>query len=64
MPSKEVAGMLTGDMAKYRIEDRIREADSARTGRRLSARRTAERRARTRRLVGVTVALLPLPFKH
>jgi hypothetical protein len=62
--SKEVARMLTGEMAKYRIEDRIREGASARTGRRLSLRRTTERRARVTRLVGVTAALLPLPFKH
>jgi hypothetical protein len=56
--------MLTGEMAKYRIEDRIREGASARTGRRLSAPRKTERRARVTRLVGVTAALLPLPFKH
>jgi hypothetical protein len=62
--SKEVARMLTGEMAKYRIEDRIREGASARTGRRLSAPRKTERRARVTRLVGVTAALLPLPFKH
>lgn len=62
--SKEVARMLTGEMAKYRIEDRIREGASARTGRRLSTRRKTERRARVTRLVGVTAALLPLPFKH
>jgi hypothetical protein len=62
--SKEVARMLTGEMAKYRIEDRVREGASARTGRRLSTRRKTERRARVTRLVGVTAALLPLPFKH
>jgi hypothetical protein len=62
--SKEVARMLTGEMAKYRIEDRIREGSSARTGRLLSTRRKTERRARVTRLVGVTAALLPLPFKH
>jgi hypothetical protein len=56
--------MLTGEMAKYRIEDRIREGSSARTGRLLSTRRKTERRARVTRLVGVTAALLPLPFKH
>jgi hypothetical protein len=61
---KEVAEMLTGEMAKYRIDDRIREAASERAGRRLSARRTAVRRARMTRLVGVTAALLPFPFKH
>jgi hypothetical protein len=56
--------MFTGELAKYRIEDRVRESESARTGRRIGARRTAERRVRARRLVGVTAALLPLPFKH
>jgi hypothetical protein len=56
--------MLNGDLAKARIEDRIRDGASARTARRLSARRATERRAHMRRLVGVTAALLPLPFKH
>jgi len=56
--------MFTGDLARYRIEDRVREGESARTGRRLGARRTAERRVRARRLIGMTAALLPLPFKH
>jgi len=56
--------MLNGDIARYRIEDRIREGSSARTGRRLSKRRAAERRSRVTRLAGMTAALLPLPFKH
>jgi hypothetical protein len=56
--------MLTGEMVKYRVDDRIREGASARAGRRLSARRAAVRRARMTRLVGVTAALLPFPFKH
>jgi hypothetical protein len=56
--------MLNGDIARYRIEDRIREGSSARTGRRVSKRYTAERRSRVTRLVGMTAALLPLPFKH
>ena len=64
LPSKEVTEMLTGEMARYRIEERVREGASARSGRRLSARRTTERRAHMKRLVGVTMALLPLPFKH
>ena len=56
--------MLTGEIAKHRIDDRIREGASARGGRQLGARRAAERRVRARRLVGVTAALLSLPFKH
>jgi hypothetical protein len=56
--------MLTGEMAKYRVDDRIREGASARASRRLSARRATVRRARMTRLVGVTAALLPFPFKH
>jgi hypothetical protein len=56
--------MLTGELAKYRIEDRVREGESARTGRRIGARPTGKRRIRARRLVAVTAALLPLPFKH
>jgi len=56
--------MLTGEMARYQTQHRLREGASARSGRRLSARRATERRAQMRRLVGVTAALLPLPFKH
>jgi len=56
--------MINGELAKYRIEDRIREGASARGTRRLGARRAAERRVRGRRLVGVAAALLSLPFKH
>jgi hypothetical protein len=56
--------MINGELAKYRIEDRIREGVSARGARQLGARRAAERRVRTRRLAGVAAALLSLPFKH
>jgi len=61
---KAVAKMINGELAKYRIEDRVREGASARGARQLGARRAAERRVRARRLVGVTAALLSLPFKH
>jgi len=56
--------MLTAEMAKHRIEERIIEGASARSARAVGARRAAERRVRTRRLVGVAAALLSLPFKH
>jgi hypothetical protein len=62
--AKEVARMLTGEIAKHRIEERISESASARSARGVGARRAAERRMRTRRLVGVATALLSLPFKH
>ncbi len=56
--------MISGELAKYRIEERIREGASARSARQLGARRATERRVRARRLVGVAAALLSLPFKH
>jgi len=56
--------MLTGEIAKHRIEERISDGASARNARGVGARRAAERRVRTRRLVGVATALLSLPFKH
>ena len=56
--------MINGEVAKYQIEERIREGASARGARRLGARRAAERRVRARRLVGVATAVLSLPFKH
>jgi hypothetical protein len=61
---KEVAEMINGELAKYQIEERIREGASARGARRLGARRAAERRVRARRLVGVATAVLSVPFKH
>jgi len=56
--------MLNGDIARYRVEDRIREGSSARTGRRVSKRHAADRRSRVTRLAGMAAALLPLPFRH
>ena len=56
--------MINGELGKYRIEERISEGASARSARGVGARRAAERRVRTRRLVGVAAALLSLPFKH
>jgi len=61
---KVVTKMISGELAKYRIEERIREGASARSARQLGARRATERRVRARRLVRVAAALLSLPFKH
>jgi hypothetical protein len=60
---KEVAQMLTGEIAKYRIQDRIREGGSERGTRSLVERRASRRRATGRR-VAALVAMVPVPFKH
>ncbi len=60
---KEVAQMLTGEIARYRIEDRIREGGSERGTRDLAARRSARRRTATRKIAALA-AMLPIPIKH
>jgi hypothetical protein len=55
--------MLTGEMAKYRIEDRVREGGSARRTRSLAERRTSRSRAAARRIASLA-AMLPVPGKH
>jgi hypothetical protein len=60
---KEVAQMLTGEIAKYRIQDRIREGGSERGTRSLVERRASRRHAAGRR-VAALAAMVPVPFKH
>jgi hypothetical protein len=55
--------MLTGEIAKYRIEDRIREGGNERGTRSLGQRRASRRRTTGRRLATL-VAMVPMPFKH
>jgi hypothetical protein len=55
--------MLTGEMARYQIQDRIREGGSERGSRSLAARRASRRRAVTRK-IATLAAMLPIPGKH
>jgi hypothetical protein len=55
--------MLTGEMAKYQIQDRVREGGNERGSRSLAERRASRRRASGRRLATL-VAMVPMPFKH
>jgi hypothetical protein len=52
--------MLSGDMARSQIADRVREAEMARTGRIVrGTKRSSSRRAR-----GSVLAVLLWPFRH
>jgi hypothetical protein len=56
--------MLTGEMGKYRIDDRVREAQADRLARSTRAGRTGEARSGARRvMVAVTAAIL-WPIRH
>jgi hypothetical protein len=55
--------MLTGEMAKYQIQDRVRQGGSERGTRALAGRRTSRRRAAARR-IATLAAMLPVPGKH
>lgn len=56
--------MQPSAMAKYRIDDLIREADAERATRRVRAVQAAERRARFRRITTAGVSLLLWPVRH
>ncbi len=61
---KEVAKMLNGEIARYRNEERVRQASGERISGPVAARRAEKRRAKIRSTSGLVVALLPFPFKH
>jgi hypothetical protein len=56
--------MQPSSMARYRIEDLIREAEVERATRRVRAVQTAERRAKFRRIATAGVAMLLWPARH
>lgn len=56
--------MYASEMAKYQIQDRVREADAFRTSKSARASKVAERHGRTRKVVRATVAALLWPIKH
>lgn len=56
--------MLTAEMAKYRIDDRVRAAQADRLARSTRAGRTADARNGTRRVVSAIAAALLWPIRH
>jgi hypothetical protein len=61
--NEEVAQMLTGEIAKYRIQDRIRDGGTERRTRSLAERRTSRSRTAARK-IATLAAMLPMPLKH
>jgi hypothetical protein len=56
--------MLTGEMAKYRIDDRVREAQSERLARSTRAGRASEARSGVRRAMVAVAAAILWPIRH
>ena len=56
--------MLTAEMAKYRIDDRVRAAQTDRLAASTRAGRTANARSGARRVVSAIAAALIWPMRH
>ena len=56
--------MLSGEMAKYQIADRVREAEADRIARATRRSRTAGERTATRRITRAAIAAVLWPVKH
>jgi hypothetical protein len=56
--------MITGDMAREQIRDRVREADAFRRSRSTRQGIQRDRRAVTRKVYSGFVAALAAPFRH
>jgi hypothetical protein len=56
--------MLTGEMARYRIDDRVRAAQADRLARSTKAVRTEDARIGARRVVSAIAATLLWPIRH
>jgi hypothetical protein len=56
--------MLTGEMAKYQIDDRVRAAQADRLARSTRAGRTANARGGARRVTTAIAAALMWPIRH
>jgi hypothetical protein len=56
--------MLTGEMARYRIDDRVRRAQVDRLARSTGAGRTANARGGARRVVSTIAAALVWPIRR
>jgi hypothetical protein len=64
MKATEVVGMLSSEMAKFQIQDRVREAESFRTTRATRSVRDAERRSRSRKVARGALMAFLWPVKH
>jgi hypothetical protein len=56
--------MLNGEMARYQIADRIREADAERRARTTRRSRMADERGYVRRVGRAAIAAVVWPVKH
>ena len=56
--------MLTGEMAKYRIDDRVREAEAFRASKVTRAGRRDNGRSRARRVSWHALTAMLWPVKH
>jgi hypothetical protein len=56
--------MITGDMAREQIRDRVREADAFRRSRTTRAAQQHDRRVVARKVYSGFVAALAAPFRH
>ncbi len=56
--------MLSGEMARYQIADRVREADAERVARSTRKAKATESRSITRRIGRAAVAAATWPIKH
>jgi methionine synthase I (cobalamin-dependent) len=54
----------TTDLARYRMADRMREAEAARLAREADGPRRAAARAQARHVAGAVAALMLWPVKH
>jgi hypothetical protein len=58
------AEMLSGEMARYQIADRVREAEAARVARSTRKGKAMESRGITRRIGRAALAAATWPIKH
>ena len=67
VPSKDPGGgaeMLSGEMARHQIGDRVREAEAERLARSTRRSKAAESRSVTRRIGRAALAAATWPIKH
>jgi hypothetical protein len=62
--TQEAMEMLTGEMGKYRIDDRVREAQADRLARSTRAGRAGEARSGARRVMVAVAAAILWPIRH